>query len=49
MYIDTFLNNQRRGGIQTFDHWIYGYWNKKINTEGLDDLITYDFLKSQHA
>jgi len=36
---------QKRGGIKTIDHWLYGYCNKEKNSEGLDDLLTYDFLE----
>ena len=36
---------QKRGGLKTVDHWLYGYCNKEKNTEGLDDLLTYDFFE----
>ena len=46
-YTDNYLSNLDRNGIYSFDHWIYGYCNKEVNTEGLDDLITYkSFEKS---
>ena len=46
-YTDNYLSNLERGGLFTFDHWLYGYCNKEVNTEGLDDLIIYkSFEKS---
>ena len=45
-YVDNYLSNQRMG-IKSFDHWLYGYCDKKTNTEGIDDLVNYDFLKNQ--
>ena len=46
-YTDNYLSNLERGGLFTFDHWLYGYCNKEDNTEGLDDLIIYkSFEKS---
>ena len=43
-YVDNYLSNQRMG-LKTFDHWLYGYCDKKSNTEGLDDLINYNFFE----
>ena len=43
-HIDNFINNDKRGGLKTFDHWVYGNCNKN-NTEGLDDLIKFDFFE----
>ena len=38
-------NGLQRQGIENNDHWLYGYCNKEKNTEGLDDLLTYDFFE----
>ena len=43
-YYENYLNNQKMG-LKTFDHWLYGYCDKKINTEGLDDLVNYNFFE----
>ena len=43
-YVDNYVSNQKRG-LKTFDHWIYGYCDKETNTEGLDDLINYNFFE----
>ena len=45
IYGDGFLNNQNENGLNKMTHWIYGFCNKNINTEGLDDLLTYDFFE----
>ena len=38
-YGNNFINNARYNGISDFDHWLYGYCNKEINTKGLNNLI----------
>ena len=43
-YSENYIGSVKKTGIKSFDHWLYGYCNKDINTEGLDDLITYDFF-----
>ncbi len=45
LYADGFLNKESQFGLYIMDHWIYGFCNKNINTEGLDDLLTYDFFE----
>ena len=40
LYGNNFLNNAKYNGIVSFDHWLYGYCNKEINTKGLDNLIS---------
>ena len=44
LYGNNHLNSAKYNGIKSFDHWLYGYCNKEINTKGLDDLITYTFF-----
>ena len=46
-YVDNYLNNIKSDpkGVKAVDHWIYGYCNKEANTEGLDDLLNYDFFE----
>ena len=46
-YVDNYLGNIKANskGVQAFDHWIYGYCNKEVNTEGLDELLNYDFFE----
>ena len=46
-YVDNYLGNIKGNskGVQAFDHWIYGYCNKEVNTEGLDELLNYDFFE----
>ena len=44
LYGNNHLNTMKYNGIETFDHWLYGYCNKEINTEGIDDLIIYNFF-----
>ena len=44
IYTEGFMGNYQKSGLKLFDHWLYGYCNKEINTEGLDDLITYNYL-----
>ena len=36
---------ERRGGITTIDHWLYGLCKKEKNIEGLDILEKYDFFE----
>ena len=43
-YTEGFISAYKKSGIKSFDHWLYGYCNKEINTEGLDDLITYEYF-----
>jgi hypothetical protein len=45
LYVTTYLNTAKYAGIETFDHWLYGYCNKDKNTKNLDHLITYDFFE----
>ena len=45
LYVTNYLNTAKFGGIQAFDHWLYGYCNKEKNTKNLDHLITNDFFK----
>ena len=40
LYGNNFLNNAKYNGIESLDHWLYGYCNKEINTKGLDNLIS---------
>ena len=45
-YIDNYLNIGKYQGIETIDHWIYGYCDKMKNVDkGLEDLITYEFFE----
>ena len=44
VYGNNFINNSPKNGILGFDHWLYGYCNKEINTKGLDNLISYKML-----
>ena len=44
LYGNNYLNTIKYNGIESFDHWLYGYWNKEINVNGLDDLINYKFF-----
>ena len=43
-YYENYLSNQKRG-LKSFEHWLYGYCDKKTNTEGIDDLINYNFFE----
>ena len=45
LYGNNHLNSAKYNGIKSFDHWLYGYCNKEINTKGLDDLTLYLFDK----
>ena len=44
IYTEGFIGAYQKSGVKSFDHWLYGYCNKEINTEGLDDLITYEYF-----
>ena len=44
LYGNNFLNNAKYNGIKSFDHWLYGYCNKEINTKGLNNLINYEIF-----
>ena len=44
IYTEGFMGAYQKSGVKSFDHWLYGYCNKEINTEGLDDLITYEYF-----
>ena len=46
LYGNNYLNTMKYSGLESFDHWLYGYCNKEINTEGLDDLIIYNFFNN---
>ena len=43
-YVDGYLNKLNQTGLKRIEHWLYGYCDKNINIEGLDDLVTYDFF-----
>ena len=45
LYVDNFLNLEKRFGVFDFDHWLYGYCNKDNNTFELDELLHYDFFE----
>ena len=45
MYIDNYLVRESRVGIQSMSHWIYGFCDKNVNTEGLNNLLTYNFFE----
>ena len=45
IYLDNYLNKESRSGTQSMSHWIYGFCDKNINTEGLDDLLKYKFFE----
>ena len=44
-YVESYLNQENKTGIFAFDHWLYGYCNKEMNTFEIDDLITYGFFE----
>ena len=44
LYGNNYLNNAKYYGIESFDHWLYGYCIKEINTNGLDNLINYEMF-----
>ena len=48
VYIDNYLVNVKHNpfGIKGFDHWIYGYCDKSVNTEGLDDILNFEFFET---
>ena len=43
-YVDSYLNNKK--GLEKMNHWLYGYCEKDINTEVIDDLLTYNFFEN---
>ena len=43
-YITAYLYKLKVKNLNTMEHWLYGYCDKAINTEGLDDLITYELF-----
>ena len=46
LYLQNYLSStSSKLGASIIDHWLYGYCDKKLNTEGIDDLITYDFFE----
>ncbi len=45
VYIDSYLNNVLKDGITIKDHWIYGFCDIEKNTDGLDNLLIYDFFE----
>ena len=45
VYLENYSNIVKRNGLEKFDHWLYGYCSKEINTNGLDDLLHYDFFE----
>ena len=44
IYGNKYLNNAKYNGLETVDHWLYGYCDKEINTKGLDNLISYEMF-----
>ena len=44
-HYENYLGIVNNIGIENLDHWLYGYCNKEKNTQGLDDLLTYDFFE----
>ena len=44
MYTESFLGTFKKTGVKHFDHWLYGYCDQETNTQGLDDLIIYDYF-----
>ena len=45
-YVDNYLNVEKYNGLETIDHWVYGYCDKKRSVDkGLEDLITYEFFE----
>jgi hypothetical protein len=45
VYLGNYFSIVKKNGLVKFDHWLYGYCNKEINTNGLDDLLHYDFFE----
>lgn len=43
-YVNNFLSAAKFGGLERFDHWLYGRCNKDIFTNEIKDLITYEFF-----
>ena len=41
-YITAYLDKLKVMKLDIIEHWLYGYCDKSIYTEGLDDLITYE-------
>ena len=44
IYYKNYINLSQRA-LKQIDHWLYGYCNKEANTEGLNDLLKYDFFE----
>ena len=44
LHYETFLGTSKAKGIETLNHWLYGYCRKENNKE-LNDLLTYDFFE----
>ena len=42
-YLGSYLNHENE--LEKLDHWLYGFCEKDINTDGLDDLLTYNFFE----
>ena len=45
MYVNSYINLEKKDGEFNFDHWLYGNCNKDNNTYELDDLINFDFFE----
>ena len=45
VYLENYFSIVKKNGLEKFDHWLYGYCNKGINTNGLDDLLHYEFFE----
>ena len=45
VYVNNFINNGKRNGINTSDHWLYGFCNKQLNTKDIDELVDFDFFE----
>ena len=45
IYYPNFLNVENKKGIESLNHWLYGYCNKEKNVEGYDDLVNFEFLE----
>ena len=43
-YVDGYLKMSKQIKLERIEHWLYGYCDKSINTEGLDNLLTYEFF-----
>ena len=44
-YYQNYLIYQRMEGYNFTNHWLYGPCDRKINTNGLDDILVYDFFE----